>query len=304
MAQRLASDRVAHLTLVKTRRVKAVRRQPAGRQDIQDLVRVRGEQHEGAELIGAEEIIDPDPVERAADLDVVRLGMQDQAVVEQRTDIGLTVGRKPRVPKSPMAVNTPGPLRVGPAGTLLAGHGEPELIQNVRNEDTRQLRRQVVDGILFDAVVADSLRGPRALRIPDAHGIRALAAAVVVAHHELAPARVLVVEARRQGDGVVRRLEGLFQACEVIERLRAAAAIGNIQEREFDVSGAGAALPLDGEEPERGVSLGRPASRASELPQVLKHLGPERVGQAQARMAHFGRTHPRAVRCRPTSWTR
>ena len=278
MRKLLGSDRVADLTQVDPRRVESIRGHSAGRKDVQDLVRIVAEDLEHAVLEESELIVDPDPVELAAQLDVMGSHVPHEVVAHDRPGV---VGIRGQLDVRPeLAHRRRDHRRLPPVGdprTVLAREGEAEAVDDARSGQGRQLARQEVDDVALGTVVAQGASRTRVAGFPDAGGVVGDGPAVVVADHQLASTGELVVRARGKRPRVVGGLERLLQALEVVEGLRSPLAVALAERRELDVARAQRELPLHGEKPKGPVALQRPARGAAELLQLLEHLRSKRI---------------------------
>ena len=204
MSELLGAERIANLTQVDPRRVKSIRNRPAGREHIQDLVRIVAEDLEHAVLEESELIVDPDPVQLAAQLDVMRSHMPHEVVAHHRPGI---VGIRGQLDvRSELAHRRRDHRRLPPIGdsrTMLAREGEAETVDDSRAGQGRQLARQEVDDVALGSVVAEGTRRAGIPGLPDAGGVVGNGPAVVVAEHQLASAGELVVHARGKRPRVV-----------------------------------------------------------------------------------------------------
>ena len=142
-----------------------------------------------------------------------------------------------------------------------------------------------MDDIALGSVVAEGACCAGVSRLPDAGGVVGYGSAVVVADHQLAAAGELVVHARGKRPRVVRGLERLFQALEIVEGFWSPLAIALAERRELDIARAQRQLPLHGDEPEGPVTLQRPACGTAELLQLLEHFRAEWILEAESRVA-------------------
>ena len=204
----------------------------------------------------SELVVDPDPVQFAAQLDVMGSHVPHEVVANHWPGV---VGIRGKLNVRPELAHRRRDHRwlalVGDSRTMLAREGEAETIDHARSSQSRQLARQEVDDITLGSVVAEGACRAGVSRLPDTGGVVGYGSAVVVADHQLAATGELVVHARGKRPRVVRGLERLLQALEIVEGFRSPLAVSLAERREFDIARAQRQLPLHGDEPEGPVAL-------------------------------------------------
>ena len=276
------SHQVPDLTQVDAGAVETVRDRPARRQAVQVRGSIRAEEHEPAELVHAEILAGRQPVHIQSELQVVRAARHRDGIADLDSRVVLRRRQEePRAEPSHRGIDERGVGVVEPRA-LLAAEGHPQFVDRCRAEQARKLPGEVMDPVLLRAVIAHRPVRARLTRVAGRGCIQGGRAGHVVAEGQRLGVRQVEIGARREGPGVVGRLERLLQACEQVERFGACIARDVGQARKLDQPRGSRLLQFQRGEEEGRVAPERPAEGAARLAQRLERLGSERVFEAPA----------------------